>query len=504
MKRIASIDIFRALTMITMIFVNDFAGMGGLPHWLHHAGFDEDMLGFSDLVFPAFLFCVGMSIPFAVGARFNRGASQLQVLGHIVLRTLALLIMGIFSMNMRGVEGGLSHAVFSLLAIAGYFLIWNEYPKVHAASAASGSLRVSPASQTNGQSPVGFKGDARGDREGHTRSDDMNGDQHLRHARPDRASVKRSESRHARLDRASLWRVIMRVAGIVLLIGLVVYKDLHGMPFRHGWWGILGLIGWAYLPCAVGYLCLRGDFRKVMIFSLLTLVLCLLNASPAIPADWSSRAVILGFWPGGWTHPAICAAGMMTSMLLIRFGEQPRSLLSCYAGFAVAMFLLGLVSHRCWIISKIQATPTWLFFCVAISVVCFAFLYWFVDLRCRIKSGMTKEIKSEVESEGDLRCPVKPGMTKGMTPGMTREVKPGMTREVKPGLIRKLIAPAGTATLTCYMMPSIWYDIQLLLGWEWPAALCYGLPGLIKALVFAFVIVALTGLFEKLHLKLKI
>ncbi|MBP5319450.1 MAG: DUF5009 domain-containing protein, partial [Kiritimatiellae bacterium] len=275
MKRIASIDIFRTLTMITMIFVNDYAGMGGLPHWLHHAGFDEDMLGFSDLVFPAFLFCVGMSIPFAVGARFNRGASQLQVLGHIVLRTLALLVMGIFSMNMRGVEGGLSHAVFSLLAIAGYFLIWNEYPKVPAASAASGSLRVSPTSQTPGQ--------AGGDGKGHAKSDDMNGDQHLR---------------HAGLDPASLWRVIMSVAGIVLLIGLVVYKDLHGMPFRHGWWGILGLIGWAYLPCAVGYLCLRGDFRKVMIFSLLTLVLCLLNASPAIPAEWSSRAVILGFWPG--------------------------------------------------------------------------------------------------------------------------------------------------------------------------------------------------------------
>ena len=449
MKRIASIDIFRALTMITMIFVNDYAGMGGLPHWLHHAGFDEDMLGFSDLVFPAFLFCVGMSIPFAIGARFNRGASQLQVLGHIVLRTLALLIMGIFSMNMRGVEGGLSHAVFSLLAIAGYFLIWNEYPKIKK----------------------------------------TNGDQDLR---------------HAGLDPASLWRVIMSVAGIVLLIGLVVYKDLHGMPFRHGWWGILGLIGWAYLPCAVGYLCLRGDFRKVMIFSLLTLVLCLLNASPAIPAEWSSRAVILGFWPGGWTHPAICAAGMMTSMLLIRFGEQPRSLLFCYGGFALAMFILGLVSHRCWIISKIQATPTWLFFCVAISVVCFAILYWFIDLRCRIKSGMTRE--------DDLRCPVKPGMTKEMTPGMTTEQpiiqdktsNKGSKQSVMPGLTRHLIAPAGTATLTCYMMPSIWYDVQQLVGWEWPAALTFGFPGLIKALVFAFVIVALTGFFEKLHLKLKI
>ena len=31
MKRIASIDIFRALTMLMMLFVNDFAGMSGIP-----------------------------------------------------------------------------------------------------------------------------------------------------------------------------------------------------------------------------------------------------------------------------------------------------------------------------------------------------------------------------------------------------------------------------------------------------------------------------------------
>ncbi len=384
MKRIASIDILRALTMLMMIFVNDYAGMGGLPHWLHHADFDEDMLGFSDLVFPTFLFCVGLSVPFAIGARFNRGSSQLQVLGHIVSRSLALLVMGIFSMNMRGVEGGLSHAVFSLLAIAGYFLVWNEYPKTK-----------------------------------------------------------------------NVWRLIMRLSGILLLVGLVVYKDIHGMPFRHGWWGILGLIGWAYLPCAVAYLCLRGDFRKMIGFSLLTLLLCLLNASPLIPADWSVRAVILGFWPGGWTHPALCAAGMMTSMLLIRFGDKPRNLISYYVSFALAMFILGMVSHRVWIVSKIQATPTWLFFSAAVAILLFCVIYWISDVK-------------------------------------------GLTRWAR------IIGPAGTATLTCYMMPSIWYDVQQLLGLHWPAALTFGLPGLLKALTFAFLIVALTALFERLHLKLKV
>lgn len=388
MKRIASIDIFRALTMLLMLFVNDFAGMSGLPHWLHHAAADEDMLGLSDLVFPAFLFCVGLSIPFAIGNRYRKGDSQLQVLGHLLSRSLALIVMGIFAMNLGGVEGGLSHPVITLLAVAGFFLVWNGWPKTK-----------------EGRKPV--------------------------------------------------WVLILQLLGVILLVALVIYKDLHGMPFRHGWWGILGLIGWAYLPCALAFLFLRGDFNKLTGFWLLMLLLCVLNASPAIPADFSSRALILGFWPGGWTHPALCASGMFTSLLLIRSGDKPRNLVSYFFTYALAMFLLGIVCHRFWIISKIQATPTWLFFCVACSVALFDILYWIADVK-------------------------------------------GLTRWAK------VIAPAGTATLTCYMIPYIWYAVQQMLGLHWPAALTAGIPGLLKALAFALVIIGLTWAFEKIHLKLKL
>lgn len=388
MKRVASIDIIRALTMLTMLFVNDFAGMSGLPHWLHHAGMNEDMLGFSDLVFPAFLFCVGLSIPFAIEARYRKGDQPLQVIGHILGRTLALVVMGVFAMNMRGVEGGLSHAVFSLLAVAGFFLVWNVYPK-----------------RPNGRLPW--------------------------------------------------WATALRIAGVLLLAWLVLYKDLHGMPFRTGWWGILGLIGWAYLPCALAFVFLKGDFKKMTGFWILTLVLCVLNTVPAIPREWSFRWLFLSFWPGGWTHPAICASGLFTSMLLIRLGDKPRKLAISYGVLALAMFVLGLICHQVWIISKIQATPTWLFFCVAISVACFAVIWWIADLR-------------------------------------------GKTRWARP------VSPAGTATLTCYMIPSIWYAVQQLLGAHWPPALTAGVPGLIKAFVFSLIIIGLTWCFTKIHIKLKV
>ena len=388
MKRIASIDIFRALTMLMMLFVNDFAGMSGIPHWMHHAAADEDMLGFSDLVFPAFLFCVGLSIPFAIGNRYRKGDSQVNVLGHILVRTLALIVMGIFAMNFSGVEGGLSRQVFTLLSVAGFFLVWNVYPK-----------------GKDGRKPV--------------------------------------------------WTILLQVLGIVLLAGLVIYKDMHGMPFKHGWWGILGLIGWAYLPCALAFLFLKGDFRMVTVFWLLTLLLCVLNSSHAIPSDFSSRALILGFWPGGWTHPALCATGLFTSLLIIRYGDKPKVFFTTCCAIALAMLLLGILSHRFWIISKIQATPTWAFFCLAIFLAAFAVLHLITDIR-------------------------------------------GWTKWAQP------ISPAGTATLTCYTIPYIWYAVQSLFGLSWPAALTDGIPGLIKALAFSFIIIGLTWLFGKIHIKLKI
>ena len=81
-NRIASIDILRALTMYFMIFVNDLWTLEGIPEWLGHASRGEDRLGFADIIFPLFLFIVGLSIPFAVKARRKKGDSDLQIFGN--------------------------------------------------------------------------------------------------------------------------------------------------------------------------------------------------------------------------------------------------------------------------------------------------------------------------------------------------------------------------------------------------------------------------------------
>lgn len=60
----------------------------------------------------------------------------------------------------------------------------------------------------------------------------------------------------------------MKVAGVVLLATLVIYKDLNGKPFHTSWWGILGLIGWTYAVCAGIYLFTRESLRKTRLHGL--------------------------------------------------------------------------------------------------------------------------------------------------------------------------------------------------------------------------------------------
>ncbi|MBP5387080.1 MAG: DUF5009 domain-containing protein, partial [Prevotella sp.] len=114
-SRVASIDALRAITMMLMLFVNDIPALKGVPHWLFHAAADEDMLGFSDTIFPAFLFCVGMSVPFAIDNRLKRGDSQFGVLSHILWRSFALIVMGLFTLNCDAGSSCMSYLTYSLL-----------------------------------------------------------------------------------------------------------------------------------------------------------------------------------------------------------------------------------------------------------------------------------------------------------------------------------------------------------------------------------------------------
>src|ERR1035438_2111366 len=97
--RIRSIDIFRGLTMLVMIFVNDVAGVKGLPWWTYHMGPGKNGMTYVDVVFPAFLFIVGLSIPLAIRKRLEHGDSMPRLWGHILMRSVSLVVLGLVLAN---------------------------------------------------------------------------------------------------------------------------------------------------------------------------------------------------------------------------------------------------------------------------------------------------------------------------------------------------------------------------------------------------------------------
>jgi len=128
--RVVSIDIFRGITMAVMIFVNDLASVHGLSKWTYHMPARVDAMTYVDMVFPAFLFIVGMAMPIAVRQRLRRNPSVPQLWLHVVLRSLALLILGLILANADYCDQSRMHItpeVWALMGLAGGILLWNVY-----------------------------------------------------------------------------------------------------------------------------------------------------------------------------------------------------------------------------------------------------------------------------------------------------------------------------------------------------------------------------------------
>jgi predicted acyltransferase len=89
-----SLDLFRGATIAGMILVNN-AGDEPSSYWpLKHAQWN----GWTptDLVFPFFLFIVGVAMPFSFSARLKRGESKRELLRHVLWRGVVLFALGMF------------------------------------------------------------------------------------------------------------------------------------------------------------------------------------------------------------------------------------------------------------------------------------------------------------------------------------------------------------------------------------------------------------------------
>ncbi|MCE6990058.1 DUF5009 domain-containing protein [Dyadobacter sp. CY323] len=390
--RLDSIDTFRALTMFLMIFVNDFWTLQNIPQWLKHSRAAEDAMGLSDVVFPCFLFIVGLSIPFAISNRKAKGDTSFIIVFHIIERTFALLVMGVYTVNLENALGDLmviNKQVWSLWMVIAFFLIWNVYP------------------------------------------------------------------RHSGIRNTSL-----KIVGYIILAALaVVYRGGDpASPSGMGtlWYGILGLIGWSYLICALIYF-FTGDRLVGVIIGWLFLVLFNLGDFAEIlhPLDGIRNFVWI---VGSGAMPAFTMGGVVASVIYRHYVNQKginQTYLLILVILGVICFFYGFGTRPFWGISKIRATPAWIGICSGISFLAFAFLFWLVDLR-KIKNWAN------------------------------------------------VLKPAGTATLTCYLIPYVWYAVITIFGISLPMYLRTGLAGLLKSLSFALLVILVTGIINRLGVKLKI
>ena len=218
MNRIISIDVFRSITMVLMIWVNDFWTINNIPKWLKHAKTGEDYLGFSDVIFPWFLFVLGMSIPFSFENRIKKGEPIFTIWSHIILRTIALVVMGLFHMNMEMYNHDtsyLSKPIYVIISTIAFFMIWNIYPS----------------------------------------------------------------KLEKKWDIAS--KAIRLIGVIILIIMFLLFsgKDYEGndIGFAIHWWGILGLIGWVYLIAASAFIFIRSSIIGSFIAFFICLVLNMKN-----------------------------------------------------------------------------------------------------------------------------------------------------------------------------------------------------------------------------------
>lgn len=391
LKRVYSIDIFRALTMFMMIFVNDLWTLFNIPYWLEHSKADVDFLGVSDVVFPCFLVILGMSVPLAIQKRLEKGESKLEVLKHIVIRSVALLIMGVFTVNVPEINEevtGMSSAWFQILMVTGFFLVWNVYPE----------------------------------------------------------------------DRKSL-SPVLKIAGVILLCYLAfIFRSGNGQDISRmtsQWWGILGLIGWAYLGCAVIYL---FTFRHLFIqITALAFFLLLTVAGhsgwlkliwPEGPGDWIT---------GNGAFHAFTYAGIVATLLAdkIRSLGKQTQLPLLFAGTGILFIISGIIARNFFIISKIYATPTWILLCTGIAFILYGIVCFITDVR-------------------------------------------------KKAHWFDVIKTAGTSTLTCYLIPYIYYSVAEMLPFSIPESLRTGGVGIIKSILFSLLIIYIATLAGKMRIRLKI
>lgn len=92
-KRLLSLDVFRGITIAGMILVNNPGSWSHIYPALEHAKWNG--VTPTDLIFPFFLFIVGVAVTFSLTKRKERGDDQKKLLLQIFRRSVILFVLGL-------------------------------------------------------------------------------------------------------------------------------------------------------------------------------------------------------------------------------------------------------------------------------------------------------------------------------------------------------------------------------------------------------------------------
>jgi predicted acyltransferase len=128
-QRLLSLDVLRGITIAFMIMVNNNGGRGSW-WFMNHAEWNG--LTPTDLVFPTFVFVVGISLVFSTEARLARGASRKSLANHTIQRAAVLFVFGIvvnsfplFELAHIRIYGVLQRIAICYLVV-GLFYLWDN------------------------------------------------------------------------------------------------------------------------------------------------------------------------------------------------------------------------------------------------------------------------------------------------------------------------------------------------------------------------------------------
>lgn len=92
-NRVESLDVFRGFAVASMILVNNPGSWDHVFEPLEHSAWNG--CSFADLVFPFFIFILGMAMPFAFARRVQPGRARTALYVRILRRTVVLIVLGL-------------------------------------------------------------------------------------------------------------------------------------------------------------------------------------------------------------------------------------------------------------------------------------------------------------------------------------------------------------------------------------------------------------------------